>query len=181
MTLSQTVAQALVHAHLGGRPLDEHSLAAAVDVAEDRVRTGMLPVRSDLLRHDLDNRMETSATSSQLNGAGYVSKTAMGAEWKSRTNPGFDRFDNAGESAAIFVIDDHPIMRSAIASLIRRLRANTRISEFGSLAEVPPSTGSQRLTAALTALLLKSSDVALDTEGDASLRVHASTNMSASV
>ena len=245
MTLSRTVAQALVHAHLGGRPLDEHSLAAAVYVAEDRVRTGMLPVISDLLLQDLGNRVGTPATSSQLFGADYVDKTAIGPEWKSSTEPGFERVDNVGESAAIYVIDDHPIMRDAIASLLRRLRTNIRISEFSSLAEVPPSTGSlapplaiildlnlpdacgysgvlhirqlyphtplavysaspasemeqkciaagadiyiskttgsQRLTAALTALLLKSSDVVLNAEGNAPLRVRSGTNTNASV
>lgn len=65
MTLSRTVAQALVHAHLGGHPLDKHLLAAAVYVAEDRLRAGMLPVISDLLRQDLDNQMETSASPPQ--------------------------------------------------------------------------------------------------------------------
>ena len=142
MTLSRTVAQALVHAHLGGHPLDKHLLAAAVYVAEDRLRAGMLPVISDLLRQDLDNQMETSAPPPQTRIACDAIKTATGAEWTIGMNPVSDQVDSAGRSTAIYVIDDHPIMRDAIASVLRRLRADARISEFGSLAEVPPSMSS---------------------------------------
>src|ERR1700712_1420153 len=47
----------------------------------------------------------------------------------------------ANGSTKIYVIDDHPIMRDAIVSVVRRLRGDARILEIGCLAEVPLATG----------------------------------------
>jgi DNA-binding NarL/FixJ family response regulator len=43
----------------------------------------------------------------------------------------------ASDSPTIYVIDDHPIMRDAIASTIRRLRRDVQISEFSCITEIP--------------------------------------------
>jgi hypothetical protein len=67
MTRSLTAASALVHAYVKGRPMDKHLLEAAVSVAEGRLRAGVSPILSDLLRQDIDNQLGArTATPEQL-------------------------------------------------------------------------------------------------------------------
>ncbi|MDB5828923.1 MAG: LuxR family transcriptional regulator [Variovorax sp.] len=63
-----------------------------------------------------------------------------GAEPDSRRNAVCQQLNRASDSTEIYVIDDHPIMRDAIASVLRRLRGDARILEIGTLAEVPLAT-----------------------------------------
>ena len=243
MTRSLTAASALVYAYVKGRPMDEHLLEAAVSVAEVRLRTGAYPILSDLLRQDIDYQLGArTATPEQLDTrSGAKPKTT--ADWAARWKSDCQQLSGAGDSATIYVIDDHPIMRDAIASTIRRLRRDVQILEFSCITEIPlgvPSrlpplaivldlnlpdaqgcsgvlhvrknyprtslavysaspasemalkciaagadlyihkgTESQKLTVALSALLLMGSSPALDVEGNASLGVPAETSANA--
>ena len=246
MTSSETAAYALVHAYLKGRTMDEHLLEAAVSAAESRLCAGVSPILSDLLRQDIDNQVGAPAATLRNWDTRRRSKSMTKAEWAAKWKSDCQQLSGVSgvsDSATIYVIDDDPSMRDAIATIIRRLRPDAQIEELSCVGEVPlgagsrlppmavvldlnvpdaqgcfgvlhirknypqtllavcsaspasemalkcvaagadlyihKGTGSQKLTVALSALLLMGSSPALDVEGNAPLGVPAGTSANA--
>jgi len=132
-----TDAQSRVQAYLRGRTMDEQMLSAAVDVVSCRLRAGLRPVLPDWFCEDLDNQAVTAVEPPQRPSERLMNEQAMRAAGRAGVKAPAHHSTRSAHRVLVFVIDDHPIMRDVVVSVIRRLSPDARIHEYGSLAKIP--------------------------------------------
>lgn len=136
MPTTLTDAQLRVKAYLRGRLVDEHLLSAAVDVVACRLRAGLRPVLTNWFCKDLDNEAGPPVEPSRRPIERPVHEQGMPAAGRAGIKSPAHHSTRSGHRVLVFVIDDHPIMRDVVVSVIRRLSPDARIYEYGSLAEL---------------------------------------------
>ena len=140
MLTTLTEAQSCVHAYLRGRLMDEHLLSAAIDVVACRLRAGLRPVLTDWFCEDLDNQAVTALEPPHRPRERLVNEQAMQSTGWADVKAPAHHSSRSAHRVLVFVIDDHPIMRDVVVSVIRRLSPDARIHEFGCLGELPSAT-----------------------------------------
>jgi CheY-like chemotaxis protein len=124
MTTSNVAAQVLVRAYLRGRSMDDFMFAAAVDTVAGRLVRGIVPVLDQALRRDIDSHASAAMLPQRHLGPVHH---AVPVHLMNPSN--------------IYLIDDHPTMRDAIAMMMRRVYPLQRVIEFGCLTEFLSNVG----------------------------------------